>query len=114
MRQAILTSGPVKLIGLLLRGCRVRLLRAVKAILEQDVPAAHRNLVEAEHILLELRGCLRPEAGEVATTLSNLYTRLVDELVIANVQKDAERIEAIAGMVGELVEAWDHVEATPI
>jgi flagellar protein FliS len=97
---------PERLITMLYdRLCR-DLVSAEAAIERKDRTVAHEVLVHAQEIVFELLSALDVDAWEGAPALSNLYTWLLRQLVEANTDQDAAKVQHCRTLVEPLAEAW--------
>ena len=107
----VLTASPADLVVLTydvaLRGLR----QAVTAMDGGDINSAHSGLVKAQRALEELQLALDRNVGDVAEQLHGLYGFFIDELVVANVQKDAVRVVKVLDLVEDLAQTWRTVAA---
>ena len=72
----------------------------------------HAEAVRAQRLLLELTGMLAVtsddlEVAALATNLGALYRFCIDELVAANLSKDARRCGAVRSTIDGLGSAWE-------
>ncbi len=110
LKSAIETASPERLVLALYDGAVTATARAWEALGDgRDLEGAHRELVRAQSIVLELRMALDLErGGTVAANLASLYAFCLERLIEANVAKDPEPLEPVLQVLGELREAWDH------
>ena len=108
----VLTATPGRLVVLLYDGAGRFLRRAAAAMRGEQLEAANPALQRAEAILDELLATLDfDRGGEIAASLRDLYLFCRRELNDARVERDPERVETVASLLGELREAWAQVEA---
>ena len=108
----VLTATPGRLVVLLYDGAGRFLRRAAAAMRAGNLEATNTSLQRAEAILDELLATLDfDRGGEIAASLRDLYLFCRRELNDARVERDADRIDTVAGLLGELREAWAQVEA---
>jgi flagellar protein FliS len=105
-RHSVTTASPARLLIMLYERLVRDLVAAEQALGERDMSAAHEQLVHAQAIVLELRTSLDREKWDGAAGLSDLYTFLYDELVGANIGKDATRVASCREIVEPLRDAW--------
>ena len=108
-QQAILTAPPGQLVVMLYDGARRFLGQAAAAMREGEVRRADERLRRAEAIIDELLNTLNMDAGEIASRLQGLYVFYRRQLVEARAERDAAKIEWVAGQLGELREAWAQI-----
>jgi flagellar protein FliS len=80
--------------------------RARSAIGDTDIAAAHNALVHAQDIVCELSNTLLPDVWAAGAQLAAVYEFLLNELVHANVFKDAARVQSCLTIVEPLQDAW--------
>jgi flagellar biosynthetic protein FliS len=72
----------------------------------------HAEAVRAQRLLLELTGMLSitnedPEVASLAKNLGSLYRFCIEELVAANLAKDARRCGPVRNTIDGLGSAWE-------
>jgi len=103
----IQTSNQKQLIVMLFDGLNRFLNKAVKGIEEKDVETAHANLHRSGQILLELLSTLREDKGkDIAVNLKRIYVYCYEQIVIANLKKDAAAIRDVQQVLHNLGEGW--------
>src|SRR5262245_12068035 len=85
----VATASPARLLVMLCDRLVLDHTRAREAQLNREFDTAHRELLHAQEIVLELRSSLRTTDWEGGPGLASLYDFLHLELVRANVTKDA-------------------------
>ena len=80
--------------------------RALDAQRSGDHQEAHRHLLHAQDIVMELRSSLKTDAWDGATALASLYDYLHTRLINANVKRDAAITEHCLGLVQDLAQTW--------
>lgn len=105
-REAASTASPARLVTMLFDRLVRDLMLAEAALQVRDVPTTHNELVHAQAIVAELRASLDLEAWDGARGLAALYDWLFNELVDANVTKDAAKVVACREVVEPLRDAW--------
>jgi flagellar protein FliS len=103
----IKTASPGKLIVMLYDGAIKFLKQAKIAINNKEIENAHKNIVRAQDIIIELLLSLNMEAGEIAEKLQSLYIYLNKKLMEANLKKSCEPIDEVLKFLTELREAWN-------
>jgi len=108
--QSVLTATPGQLVVMLYDGCLRFLAQAAFAMREGDVREAGMRLSRAEAIVAELLATLDVEqGGAIASRLQGIYTFCNRQLVQARLERDADAIDTVAGLLGELREAWAQI-----
>jgi flagellar protein FliS len=100
------TASPARLLTMLYDRLVRDLSLAEAAIATGDAQAAHNELVHAQAIIQELSASLDVDAWEGGPGLAQLYTFVQQELVAANVAKDADRVAGCRNLIEPLRDAW--------
>src|SRR3954468_4721150 len=109
-QQSILTAPPGRLLVMLYDGCLRFLFQSAYAMREGDRATSQNRLNRAEAIIDELTVTLDHErGGEIAGNLQGIYAFCRRHLIEAWVDQDAEKIDQVSGLLGELREAWAEV-----
>src|SRR3954451_21505721 len=107
--EMVETVSPAKLVTMLYDALVRDLVLAEEALAVTPTPdlrTVNDRLVHAQAIVLELRAGLDPEKWSGGPGLLKLYNFLLDELVKANVGKNAGKIPACRNLVVPLQQAW--------
>lgn len=106
--QATSTASPAQLVLMLYDGCLAEIDRAEVAMTGRiDAPAAHEALVRAQRIVQELTVTLDHErGGDVAGNLSRLYRYADEQLLQANLAKDAGPLGIVRSIISGLRDSW--------
>jgi flagellar protein FliS len=104
--DAVEAVSPQRLLVMLYDRLWMDLHRAVRAITDNDIEAANRELKHAQEIVERLQSALDAEAWPAARHLNDVYTFVRNQLVEANVKKDRRRVEACITIVEPLRDAW--------
>lgn len=107
--SSVLTAPPERLVVMLYDGAGRFLARAAAAIRAADPGATGDALGRAQAILHELLSTLDPSAGEIADQLGSIYLFCERTLVEAQLERDPEKVEQVAGLLAELRGAWAQV-----
>jgi flagellar secretion chaperone FliS len=111
--QSILTATPGQLVVMLYDGCLRFLHQAAFAMRDGDMAVSGNRLSRAEAIIDELLTTLDLEqGGEIASRLQGIYVFCNRHLLEARTDRDAEKIEKVSELMGELRESWAQVAAT--
>ncbi len=110
-RTQVDTASPVRLIVMLYDGA-IRFLRQGQDAMQRgDREKQNHYLVRAQRILAELTSALNLEqGGEIAVNLMALYQFMNEQLVLANLQDDMEKVQRVREMLESLREAWAQAE----
>ena len=107
-RQVQITSAsPGKLILLLYQGAMKALKKAVELVDKKDYEGKGDCLIKAQDIVMELNLALDMEAGEIPSSLRQLYLYIYRRLVDANVNLEKEPIQEVLDILQRLYEAWE-------
>jgi flagellar protein FliS len=114
-QNAVLAATPGQLVVMLYDGARRFLRQAAVAMRARDVERAHNTLRRAEMIIGQLDATLDHDQGEVAERLHAVYTFCLGHLNGARFSQDADKVDEVSELLGELREAWAQVatEASP-
>ena len=114
-RSAILTAPPERLVVMLYDGAVRFLNQAALALRAGNPRVAWQRMMRADAIINELDLTLDMSQGEIAGRLRSIYLFCRRQLIEANRDADAERIETVARMLSELRESWNQIatEAAP-
>ncbi len=103
-------ASPNKLIDMLYQGAIKSVKIAGIAIENNDAKKAHKELIRAQDILMELKGSLNTEIeGNVPENLESLYEFMYQQLVKANMNKDQTLLPPVVKMLTELLDAWEQI-----
>ena len=105
-RDSVTTASPVRLVTMLYDRLAGDLDDAELAITMANVPAAHAALRHAQDIVQELSSSLVVELWPGGAGLKSLYTWLIEQLVAANLSKDAAIVIRCREVVEPLCDAW--------
>lgn len=105
------TAGPAQLVLMLYDGALTRVETAIELLTEdepRDVQFAHECMSKAQAIINELSITLDHErGGDIATNLAALYLWCTDQLIEANVKKDAGPLASVRTTLTDLRDAWE-------
>jgi flagellar protein FliS len=91
-----------------IRACRIALSALDKDSKVQDYDLANTEILRAQDVIRELMVTLNTEkGGEMARGLMQLYDYMYQQLVTANVRKEAKNVAAVLSMLEELKETWE-------
>jgi flagellar protein FliS len=111
-QQSVMTATPGQLVVMLYDGCLRFLHQGAYAMREGTRLQAHNRLGRAEAIIDELLSTLDLEqGGEIATRLQGIYVFCRGHLLEARREQDADKVDTVAGLLGELREAFATVAA---
>jgi len=103
-----------KLIVMLYDGAIRFLTSAVEKLNAGETYEAHNNLIKGKSIIAELLASLNMEqGGDIAKNLQRLYSYMFNELIEANMNKDAGRIDHVLHLLRELRVGWQGIKGAP-
>lgn len=81
--------------------------QAGEAIDGRDTAGAHRHIMRAVDIVVELQRTLNHEqGGDIARQLDRLYSYMHQRLLTANIEKNRAPLDEVAGLLRQLLSAW--------
>jgi flagellar secretion chaperone FliS len=104
--SAVLSAPPEVLVVMLYDGARRFLFQAGVAMRDRQIELAHRKLRRAEDIIHHLRDSLDMDQGEISQRLEAIYLFCLRHLQQARFDRDANKLEQVSTLLGELREAW--------
>jgi flagellar secretion chaperone FliS len=108
---AVLAASRGQLVVMLYDGARRFLRQAAAQMREGQIEPCHNTLRRAEMIIAHLDGTLNHDHGEIAEHLHQIYLFSLRHLASARFDRDAGKLEEVAGLLGELREAWAQAAA---
>jgi flagellar protein FliS len=113
-QQSILTAPPERLVVMLYDGCLRFLHQAAYAMREDKPRDADARLKRAEAIIDELLNTLdHKRGGEIASRLQGIYVFCRRHLLDARRANDADMVDKVAELLGELRDAWAEIVDRP-
>ena len=106
--NAIATATPAELTLMLYEGAIKFGNIAIKAIEENDIEKAYRNIVKVQNIIAEFRNTLDFKYP-VAKDFDRVYEYLERRLVEANMTKDKEIMEEVVKHIRSMRDTWKEV-----
>lgn len=111
LKNQVMSATPAKLIELLLVGALKQVHVAKQALADQRVEAAHKALMKAQDIILELRYDVKEDVdAQIGQRLIEFYRYMNKQLIKANQAKDATPLVDVEAMLTEYLDAWKQVE----
>jgi flagellar secretion chaperone FliS len=104
--DSVETMSPARLLVALYDRLVLDLDRADAAIVTNDIAGAHNALVHAQDIVSELLNTLDFDAWAASAQLASVYEYVIEQLVMANVQKDAAIVAECREIIQPLRDAW--------
>lgn len=108
---AVLAASRGQLVVMLYDGARRFLRQAAVAMRDGEVERGHNTLRRAELIIAHLDGTLDFDQGLVSERLHAIYMFCLSHLNSARHNQDADKLEQVSALLGELREAWAQVAA---
>jgi flagellar protein FliS len=114
LQTQVQSRSPLELVVMLYDGA-LRYLRETIAAMERgDLIAKRDALSKSMAIIGELQGNLDLEqGGEVAATLENLYSYMMERLSTANARRDPAPVAEVVRLVSGLRDAWAQIAEGP-
>lgn len=103
------TASPERLVVMLYEGALRFLARGAAAMRAGDTKAADTAINRATAIVDELNLSLDMSQGELPDRLRSIYLFSKRRLMDAKIHRDAEALDGVARLLGELHEAWAHI-----
>lgn len=113
---SINTAGQGSLILMLYEGAINHLNKALELLPlgYQHYDEINRRITKTQDIITELMASLDfTRGGEISKQLFSLYFYFNDQLMKANMSKEAETIKMIKEMLVDLKKAWEQISKTP-
>ena len=105
---AINTASPAELTLMLQNGAIKFCNLAAAGIEEKDIMKAHNNLMKAQKIIRELQATLNFKY-EVSKDFDLIYTRILNNLLAANVKKDTDKLNEALEDIRGIRDVWTQV-----
>ncbi|MGK0289609.1 MAG: flagellar protein FliS [bacterium] len=112
---SIQTSNQKQLILMLFDGMNRFMTKGIEDINQTKYESAHKNLTKVGKILLELLSTLREDrGGEIGQNLKKLYLFCYENIVIANLKKDTQKIREIQKILNNLRDGWAQTKGSGV
>ena len=105
---AINTASPAELTLMIYNGAIKFCNLALIGIEEKDIMKAHNNLMKAQKIIRELQATLNFKY-EVSKDFDLIYTRILNNLLAANVKKDTDKLNEALEDIRGIRDVWTQV-----
>lgn len=109
-QNSVQMASKEKLLLMLLDGAVKYTKIARLAILEKNIPRAHKELVRVQDIFLELMVTMDTSVGEYMENLYNVYDFIKSELGRANIKKDVKIIDNVLPLIEAIRGLWYEVD----
>lgn len=108
LETQVMSASPEKLISLLFDGARAAIAHARLHLEQNNVPARGQSISKALDIVENgLKASLDMErGGEVAKNLQAVYELVSQNLLLANLNADMERLDLADRLLADIGEAW--------
>ncbi len=104
------TASPHKLILMLYDGAIRFAEKAIEEIEAKNIAESHQWLIKAQDVVYELISSLNEqEGGEMAQNLKRLYLYIIEQIVQANLKKEAAPVQEALHILRELRSAWEQI-----
>jgi flagellar protein FliS len=104
--SAVLSAPPETLVVMLYDGARRFLFQAGVAMRDGQIELTHSKLRRAEDIVRHLVDVLDMDQGEISERLEAIYLFCLRHLQQARFDRDANKLDEVSNLLGELREAW--------
>lgn len=105
-QTSVATATPEKLLLMLYDGAIRFLHQARIAIEQQDLESTNKWLGKLQDIFVELNASLDIDQGEIALNMRKLYEFYQNEVIMANVEKNVERLQPVEEFLKLFRETW--------
>lgn len=110
-KSAVNGASPLQLIIMLYDGALKFMQNGKAAMAQGDRDTQNANLQKAQKVLMELMSCLdMKQGGEIAKNLLSLYSYVLNELVMANMEDDPEGVDRGIQVLTDLRESWREIQ----
>jgi flagellar secretion chaperone FliS len=104
--SSVLTAAPEQLVVMLYDGAIRFLRQSAEAMRAGNREHSRNRMSRAEQVIDELNYALDTSYGDVPQNLRRIYLFAKRQLVRANLDGDADRIDGVARMLADLRESW--------
>ncbi|GAA0223605.1 flagellar export chaperone FliS [Metaclostridioides mangenotii] len=104
------TATQNKLLLMLLDGAVKYTKIARLAIMDKNINKAHSELVRVQNIFIELMSTLDTSVGGWTTDIYDVYDFIRQELMKANIKKDAEILDKLLPLIEQIRDLWYEVD----
>lgn len=109
-QNEINTASKNKLLLMLLDGAVKYTKIARLAIHDKNINKAHSELVRVQNIFVELMSTLDTSAGGWTTDIYDVYDFIRQELMRANIKKDADILDKLLPLIEQIRDLWYEVD----
>lgn len=108
-REAVSTASPAKLVTMLYDRLLKDLTDAEAGLGARDIQKSHTALIHAQDIVRELSSTLDTSVWSEGEALQRLYDWVLEELLNANLSKDAAHVQNARDVIEPIRDAWHEV-----
>lgn len=108
-REAVTTASPAQLVVMLYDRLLKDLTMAEEGLGANDIAASHRALMHAQDIVHELSTSLDTSVWKEGESLVRIYDWVLEELIAANLEKDATHVQNVREVMEPLRDTWAEV-----
>jgi flagellar protein FliS len=112
LAETVATASPARLVLMLYDRLALDIVQGRDALRAERYRDADELLQHAQSIVLELRVSLDVDKWDGGARLASIYGWLLKQLVLANVNKDADQADHCRELVEPLREAWHAAAAS--
>ncbi|WP_404404914.1 flagellar export chaperone FliS [Jeotgalibacillus malaysiensis] len=105
-KELLYQKSPQELTSLLYEAAITKLEKAIQDTKEHNYIEANKSYQRVNDILHRLGAGLNYDSGIIADQLDALYNFLADEIVMANLNKDATRAEEVLVILKDISQSW--------
>ena len=106
MGNSVSTASPARLLVMLVERLVLDVERGLRAQIDGDWPEAHRHLLHAQDIVIELEASLDVDQMPAGPELASLYEYLRRRLVTANVRRSPDTSHEALVLARQLCDTW--------
>ena len=111
-REAVTTATPAQLVTMLYDRLVKDLNAAEQGLGARDIQATHTALMHAQEIVRELNSTLDTSVWKEGEALRRLYDWVIEQLIEANMTKDAQFVQNAREVIEPIRDAWQQVANT--
>ena len=105
-REAVTTATPAQLVTMLYDRLVKDLNAAEQGLGARDIQAVHNALMHAQEIVRELNATLDTSVWKEGEALRRLYDWVIEQLIEANMTKDAQFVQNARDVIEPIRDAW--------
>lgn len=113
-REAVTTATPAQLVTMLYDRLVKDLNAAEQGLGARNIQATHTALMHAQDIVHELNSTLDTSVWKEGEALKRLYDWVIEQLVEANVTKDAQFVQNARDVIEPIRDAWHQVAGSGV